>query len=158
MNSGNSEYELYLAQVNTLQERRQNATAIYLSVNAALTGAMAFLFKDGQLTNYLSEIAVFTLLFSGVVACGLWRRIISQYSTLIDWWYTQIRHLEKGMPEKTRIITKEFHELYAPQTGKKRVVGLTRYEIALTWLFTAIYGIFGAVILTVLLVLLIHAR
>ena len=78
------EYELLLNQVNAIVTRRQTVTSTYLSVNAALTGAIAFLFKDGQLPNIVSQISVLTLLFSGVLVCSLWRRLIMQHSTLIN--------------------------------------------------------------------------
>ncbi len=142
-----NEYELFLSHVNNLTERRQNITATYLSVNAALTGVMAFLFKDGQLPGLVSQIAVLTLLFSGIVACGLWRRLITQYSTLINWWYEQLRALEDVTAGSKKLITREFQELYRIRRGKKERVGLTRYEIRLTWIFTAIYSVFGIAIL-----------
>ena len=141
------QYDLLLGQVNNLSERRQSVTTTYLSVNAALTGAMAFLFKDGQLVSPLSQIAALTLLFSGAIACSLWRRLITQYSTLIDWWYTQLRTLETSLPtEEARLITREYQELYNKQSNKKKSVGITTYETQLTWLFTIIYAAFAIAI------------
>jgi len=46
-----SEYTTFLDLVNRLSERRQTVTATYLSVNAALIGAVAFLFQDGSLPD-----------------------------------------------------------------------------------------------------------
>lgn len=146
-----SDYELFLGQVNNLNTRRQMVTTTYLSVNAALTGAMAFLFKDGQLSGFVPLISVLTLLFSGIVACSLWRRLIAQHSALLNWWYTQLRLLEQDMPESRKLITKEHQELYQKGKEKKNVVGLTRYEAQLTWLFTLIYSVFGLAILITLL-------
>ena len=82
-----NEYQLALEQANKLADRRQAITTTYLSVNAALTGAIAFLFKDGRLPDISSQVTVLALLFSGVVACGLWRRLIKHYSALTGWWY-----------------------------------------------------------------------
>lgn len=93
-----NEYRLALDQTNKLADRRQAITTTYLSVNAALTGAIAFLFKDGRLPDVASQVTVLALLFSGVVACGLWRRLIKHYSALTGWWYEQIRSLENQLP------------------------------------------------------------
>jgi hypothetical protein len=106
------EYELFLGYVYKLAERRQSATATYLSVNAALTGALAFLFKDGHLSGLTSLISALIFLFSGVVACGLWRRLITHYSTLMGWWYEQLRTLEDIIPSSSKLITKEYQELF----------------------------------------------
>ena len=143
---GVDEYELLLNQVNNLTLRRQNVTAIYLSVNAALTGAMAFLFRDGQLSGLVSQVSVLTLLLSGIVACGLWRKLIIQHSVLIGWWYEQLRALEGTLSGSKKLITKEYEDLYLKKQDKK-LVGLTPYETRLTWLFTIIYVLFGVLIL-----------
>ncbi len=148
------EYELLLNQVNAIVTRRQTVTSTYLSVNAALTGAIAFLFKDGQLPNIVSQISVLTLLFSGVLVCSLWRRLIMQHSTLINWWYEQLRVLEAANPNSKKLLTKEYEELYMKK-DRKPVVGLTRYETQLTWLFTMIYLFFG---LAIIIALLFHLK
>lgn len=137
-----NEYRLALDQANKLAERRQSITATYLSVNAALTGAIAFLFKDGNLPTIASEVAVLAILFSGVVACGLWRKLIKHYSELTGWWYEQIRSLESQLSESNKLVTKEYQMLYFKQTGKKDT-RITPYETNLTWLFTGIYLVFG---------------
>lgn len=136
-----NEYRLALEQANKLAERRQAVTATYLSVNAALTGAIAFIFKDGNLPTITSEVAVLAILISGIVACGLWRKLIMHYSELTGWWYEQIRSLESQL-EGNQLITKEYQMLYFKQTGKKDT-RITPYETNLTWLFTGIYLVFG---------------
>lgn len=35
----------------------------------------------------------------------------STYSTLVGWWYTQLRALEEKMPESSKLLTKEYQEL-----------------------------------------------
>jgi hypothetical protein len=148
------EYRLALDLANKIADRRQVITTTYLSVNAALTGAIAFLFKDGRLPDVASQVTVLALLFSGVVACGLWRRLIKHYSALTGWWYEQIRSLESQQSEGNKLITKEYQELYFKQTGSKDA-RITPYEINLTWLFTAIYLVFGLAILVAIALRLI---
>ena len=132
------EYRLALDQANKLAECRQAITITHLSVNAALTGATAFLFKGGSLPDISSQVTVLARLFSGIVACSLWCRLIKHYSALTGWWYEQIRSLESQLSERSKLITKEYQELYFKHTGKKDT-RITPYETNLTWLFTTIY-------------------
>jgi hypothetical protein len=143
-----AEYHLFLSHVNTLIDRRQAVTTTYISVNTAIIGSIAFLFKDGQLTGWIQQLSVGLLLISGVIACDLWRKLIAQYHGLLSWWYQQLRVLESNMPESTKLITHEYQELYVSQHSKKiKTVGLTRYEVSLTWLFTLLFVVFGGAIL-----------
>ena len=148
------EYELFLGHVYKLAERRQSTTATYLSVNTALTGALAFLFKDGHLSSLSSSVSALVFLFSGAIACGLWRRLITHYSELMDWWYEQIRTIESSISGSNGLIRKEYQELFINKKGKGPI-GITRYEKVLTWLFTTIYLIFGTAILISLILSLV---
>jgi hypothetical protein len=132
------EYKLFLNHVVGLTERRQTVTTTYLSVNAAITAALAFLFKDGQLSGWVEQVSTMALLAAGIYASSLWRRLIRQYSTLIGWWYEQLRALESSMSEGSKTLTKEYDTLHSEKQGKA-AVGLTRYESGLTWLFTILY-------------------
>lgn len=147
--------ELFLNQINNLANRRQMVTTTYLSVNTVLVGAMAFLFKDGQFPGPASQITALALLLSGLVVCGLWRKLILQHSVLISWWYSQLRAWETNVPEDKRIFTKEYEELYLGKK-EKALVGLTRYETQLTWLFMVIYLVFGLAIVVMLFISLIR--
>jgi hypothetical protein len=149
-----SEYRLALDQVDKLTQRRQSITATYLSVNAALTAAIAFLFKDANLPTVTAQISVLALLFAGAVACSLWRRLIKHYSALTGWWYEQIRSLENRLSESSKLFTKEYQDLYFKVKGKKDT-RITPYEIALTWLFTAIYIISSLAILVMIILKLV---
>jgi len=145
------EYKLFLNQVNKLTDRRQNVTTVYLTVNSAIVGALAFLFKDVQMPSWAYPASAAILLVSGVAACSLWRRLISQYSVLLGWWYEQLRDIETAMPNSRALLTEEYEALYGGGQSQPRV-GLTRYEIRLTWLFTVLYASFGlALLVTVIL-------
>ncbi len=148
------EYQVFLGQVNILTERRQLVTTTYLSVNTAIVGAMAFLFKDGQLGVWTQQASVLVLLTAGLIACSLWRRLIVQYNTLLGWWYAQLRDLEAAMPSSQKLLTREYHALYAKKPNRAPV-GLSRYETRLAWLFTLLYFAFGAAIVVTLVLSLI---
>jgi len=140
------EYEIFLEWINKLTERRQTVTTIYLSVNTAIVGLIAFLLKDYSLSEWIQQASVLVLLVSGVIACDLWRRLITQHSALIGWWYEQLRGLEDAMLESNKLLTREYQVLYLEKQSKTRI-GLTRYETRLTWLFTVLYAALGLAIL-----------
>lgn len=140
-----AEYTLFLELVSKLAERRQAMTSTYLSVNAAIIGAVAFLFKDAELPGWQQQVAVLILFGAGIVACDLWRRLLNQYKTLLGWWYKRLHFLEDAMPECSSLIKQEYDNLYATKKGRPRL-GLSRYEIRLTWLFTTLYVAFALAI------------
>jgi hypothetical protein len=110
-----------------------------------LIGAVAFLFEDGILLGWQQQVAVLVLFGAGVIACDLWRRILKQYHDLLNWWYDQLHLLEKELPGSSRLITKEYEALYAPQPGR-RALGLSQYERQLTWIFSGAYALFAVVV------------
>lgn len=140
------EYRLLLERVDKLVDRRQAATSTYLTVNTAIVGAICLIILNtpDSLRDWQQQIAVLLLLVVGVVACDLWRRLILQYKTLIGWWFEQLREMEGALPESSKLLTREYEELYLQQQGHVRV-GLTRHETGLTWLFVVLYLAFGIV-------------
>lgn len=132
------EYKIFLDHVAGLTNSRQSVTTTYLSVNTAITAALAFLYRDGDLAGLADQVSALALLVAGFVASSLWRTLIGQYSDLIGWWYEQLRLLEGAMPEGSALISKEYDRWYVGEPGNG-TVGLTRYESGLTWLFTMVY-------------------
>jgi len=145
-----NEYQTLIAQINKLTERRQSVSSIYLSVNAAIMTAIAFWVKNSPMMGWKQQASLLLLLVAGIVASDLWRRLIMQYSTLLDWWYKQIRNVEETLQESNKIFSREYQELYSGE-HRKIPIGLTRYEIRLTWLFTILYVIFAFSIICLLL-------
>lgn len=144
------EYRLFLDYVVKMTERRGTITTTYLSVNAAIAGALGLIFRDIQPHVWGQQLAGLVLLLAGIIACNLWRRLINQYSILMKWWYEKLRILEPSMPNSSQLLVKEFKELYQASSGKPSI-GLTHYETQLTWLFTALYILFGIAIAIVLI-------
>lgn len=144
--TNDDEYQLFFNHINSLMERRKSVTATFLSVNAAITGAVAFLFKDGQLQEWPQQISVIVLLIAGIAACVLWRRLIDHYSIMIGWWYGRLRHMESIMRDSSKLITEE----YAQLNNGSLQTRVSTYEVALVWLFAVVYSLFIAGILFVL--------
>jgi hypothetical protein len=148
------EYRLFLDYTIRMIERRGSITTTYLSVNAAVIGAIAFVFKDLQLVETAKLISGLVLIFAGLVACILWRKLIVQYSTLLKWWYERLREIEDQLPASSHVLKREYSELYA--TGKTRGkrppdVSLTDDETWLSTIFMLLYLIAAAVIVALLL-------
>ena len=139
------EYRLFLEQVNKLAERRQSVTSTYLTVNAAIIGAVAFLFQDGYVSGWTQQGAVLVLFVAGIAACDIWRRLIAQHSTLLKWWFERLHDLEDAMEKSSKLIKQEYEALYAKKKGRAPI-GLTRHETRLTWVFTVVYVVFGLAI------------
>jgi hypothetical protein len=151
-----SEYSLFLTHINNLMERRKSVTATFLSVNAAITGAMAFLFEGGQLQEWPQQVAAVVFLLTGIVACALWRRLLRHYSTMIGWWYDRLRELEDKLPESSKLISAEHDQLVEPANGVLKTRAST-YEINLSRLFSGVYCLFIAGIVSVLLFNVVHS-
>lgn len=143
------EYHLFLDYVVKTIERRGTITTTYLSVNAAIIGAIAFVVKDILWDELWKYTAVLGLTVAGLIACNLWIRLNRQYSILLRWWYEKLRSLEEVIPGSHQLLTAEYHDLYAPGS---RNISLMRYERGLAWLFTALYLITGAVLVEMMIV------
>ena len=135
------EYKVTLERTTKLEDRRQGVTATYLTVNSLICGTIAFLVKDSGLNGHREQVAVAAFLVSGIAATFLWRAILKQLSELISFWYSQARALEAKMPNSHSLVTSEFTTLDSASSGR-RALGLTSYERALSWIFTAIYALF----------------
>jgi hypothetical protein len=132
------EYPLFLDQVNKLAERRQSVTSIYLSVNAAIFGVIAFVMKDVQMADWGKRLSLVLLLIAGVIICDLWRRLINRYSELLKWWFEQLRILEEKLSDGSKLLTEEYKALY-----KDEHVGIAKYENKLITIFQMMYAAAG---------------
>lgn len=148
------EYKMFFEYINKLTDRRQIATTIYISVNSAITVAIAFLLKGAPLIEWVQKLALLFLFLLGILVCDLWRRSILQYGTLLGWWFARLRELENEMSESDKFISREYQELYMEGKAENQT-GFTRYEIRLTWFFMTVYSVFGLGVLIVLILGLI---
>ena len=139
-----NQYELFLGHVYKLAERCMTGIASYLSANAALTGALAFLFKNDHPSGLVSLVSALIFLYSGVILWGLWGRIVTHYSALMDRRYIQRRVLKVIIPIR-KMITTKYQKLFTNKQSN-RTIGIVCYQTSLTWLCTITYLVFGLVI------------
>lgn len=145
------EYKTFLDHVDNITDRRPGITTTYIGVNTAIVSVITLILADSKLTEMGQQLATLGLLICGIVSCILWRKLISQYKVILEWWYLQLHLLEEQIPECSRLITKEYQELYI-DIKRKPVIGITRFEVYLTWLFNVLYITLTIFVLFLLLV------
>ena len=134
---------MILDQANLLMERRQNVTTIYLTVNAAIGGAISFLLSSGSLDTVLQKLSLCLVLGAGVVSCRIWIQLIESYRKILRWWFAKLRETELGIDGISNIINQEFEEFYSSNNGKD-AVSLARHEVGLARLLFWVYAVFLA--------------
>jgi len=140
------EYKFFVEQTQRLSERRQASTQTYLAVNTAILAILALLVKDTVLNGWQLAAATAPLFLVGILACGIWYRIINQYRELIGWRYKQLIAMEKGLRACHQMFMREEKKYFKSENGKKRF-GFSRLEVGLPRLFTALYIAFVGLIL-----------
>ena len=78
----------------------------------------------------------------GVLACSIWRRIITEYKALAGWRYRQLIKMEQAMPESYRLYFKEWEDFYKPRAEKKDF-SFSGLELWLPHLFLGLYAVYG---------------
>jgi hypothetical protein len=141
-------YNLVFDHTEKLLDRRQSTTSFYFSVNTAITAVIGLLIKDSGLTGGWLVASVLMLLTAGLIACWIWRSLLRQYEILLDWWYERLRELESTLPNTTKLVTREYQDLYVNVKKKSfsHKIGMTQRELALNWVFTVLYITFAVVI------------
>lgn len=140
------EYTFFVEQTQRLSERRQASTQTYLTVNTAILAILAFLIKDTALNGWHLVVATAPLFLVGILACGIWHRIINQYRELIGWRYKQLIAMEKGLRACHQMFLREEKKYFKSDSDQKRF-GFSRLEIGLPRLFAALYVVFAVLIL-----------
>ncbi len=139
------EYKLFVADTARFSERRQTVTNIYLSVNGAILGFVAFLTKDARLTNWWLVLTVLPLIVAGIVVCLFWRQLVFKYKALVKLRISVLREMEVSMPGSVRMYHKE-DELY-PRNLKGDTIGkslgISNLEASLPMVFIVLYVVFG---------------
>jgi hypothetical protein len=152
------QFKLFSEHVQRLSERRQSAGQIYLTLNTALFGVVAFLVKDAGFRGWgLIGVSV-PLFVVGIMACVIWSRTIVRFKDVIGWYYEQLRAMEATMDGSVQIYTREWKRFYEPLgdrlgglPGSKERYGFSRLEAWLPRLLIALYAIYalGLVLATI---------
>ena len=137
------EYKLLNERAEKLSERRQTTTQIYLTINTAIFGAVAFLIKDSGLRGWALVLTAVPLFCVGVLACIIWLGIAKKLEKFLDWQYDRLREMEQEIPGSSMILTRENKEFYEPTPGKKKF-SFTLQEAWLPRLLMLLFGLYAA--------------
>lgn len=135
------EYTFFAEQTQRLSERRQASTKTYLTVNTAILAILAFLMKDTALDGWPLVLVSTPLFLVGILACGVWYKIIDQYRDLIGWRYKQLIAMEKSLRACHQMFLREDKKYFKSDNGKDKF-SFSRLEIWLPRLFIMLYVIF----------------
>jgi hypothetical protein len=114
------EYKLLYQRTEKLSERRQTTSQIYLTINTAIFGAVAFLVKDSGLSRWALGLVTLSLFLVGLLACIIWLIILVKAEKFLDWQYDRLRDMEKDIPTHFKIFSKENEAFFEPSRGKKK--------------------------------------
>ncbi|MBX2866915.1 hypothetical protein KTR10_03100 [Candidatus Kaiserbacteria bacterium] len=127
------QYELYVDEVDKLNDRRQKTNDFFLAINTAIIAFLGIMirFGDENFTTYL----VLTSL-AGVAICVLWYSLIRNYS-IVSGARFQILHLiEEKLP--IQLFKKEWELLTSGVQGKQ-YMPITHIERNVPWVFIILY-------------------
>ncbi len=136
------EYRLLYERTEKLSERRQTTSQIYLTINTALFGAVAFLAKDSGFPGWEQTLGLLFLFAFGILICFIWLRILLRLEEILRWQYGQLRELEKIIPDSYQLFTKENLALYRPGKGREKF-SFSLLESRLPVILMIIYGVFA---------------
>lgn len=128
-------YKLLVEMADRVSQRRQAANSFYLSVNAGIVGATAYLatLKPGWLSGSVISVA-------GLLVCVVWSWNITSYKTLNSAKWRVINDLEESLP--ARPFHSEWARL-APRGDGKRHTPFHQVERLVPIIFGAVHIIQG---------------
>src|SRR5687767_11257125 len=132
------EYKLLYQRTEKLSERRQATSQIYLTINTAIFGAIAFLVRDSGLAGRSLIQAIGPLFIVGTLICIIWLNIILNLERVLNWQYGQLRAMEAKMRGGVGLFTRENNELFESRKGRKRL-SFTMLEAWLPRILGALY-------------------
>jgi hypothetical protein len=134
------EYRLLYERAEKLSERRQTTSQIYLTINTAIFGGVAFLAKDSGFQGWILTLSFLSLFAFGILVCSIWLSILLKLEKILNWQYGQLREMEKGIPGSFQLFTKENDALYKPNKGEEKF-SFSLLEARLPAILVTIYGI-----------------
>ncbi|MFO1129555.1 MAG: hypothetical protein U1E66_14110 [Rhodospirillales bacterium] len=130
------EYKFFVGNTQHLDDRRQGATQMFLSVNTAIFALVGFLIQDAGVQGQSLTVLVAPLFVLGVLACVLWVSMINRFKRLIGWRFEQLMAMERAIPECHQMYVKEWEAMFRGDAARK-ILGLS----LLDWLPRAILGL-----------------
>jgi hypothetical protein len=135
------EYKFFAQDTQTLADRRQSATQVYIGVNTSIFALIGFLLNDAGL-NGLLHLASLPLFIVGILICVVWDRTVTNYKALIKWRYEQLREMEERIPGSNKIFSREWDTLFCT-THQRREFSFSNLERWLPMIILGLYAVYG---------------
>lgn len=135
------EYTFFAQATQTLADRRQSATQIYIGVNTSIFALIGFLLNDAGLDEML-HLASLPLFVVGILVCVVWDRTLTNYKQLINWRYEQLREMENRMPGSAKVFNREW-EMFFRATEERQGFSFSSLERWLPHIILGLYFAYG---------------
>ncbi len=150
------EYTYFADSTQTLADRRQSATQLYLGVQTSIFGLMTFLLSQANTSGgaeptpeRINESLVLLPLFVvGLLICYVWYSTIDHYKRLISWRYQQLTKMEQELPGSQRMFTREWDEHFQPE-ARRGALSFSNKERWLPLIVVLLYLVYGLALLVV---------
>lgn len=137
-----AQYELYVESVHKISDRRQNANNYFITINTVLISFIGLLFQVKILENirWIKSL----LCIVGIIICIIFGVLLRAYKQLNSGKFDVIHKLEEKLP--AALYDFEWTIL---KEGKDKAVyyPFSHIEMAIPWIFGAIYLILGITLL-----------
>ena len=139
------EYTHFADSTQTLSDRRQSATQVFIGVNTSIFALIGFLLNDAGLSRW-EDLVALPLFIVGVLICIVWDRMISNYRELIAWRFEQLRVMESELKGSYKMFTREWERHFQPQANKTSMA-FSNLERSLPHIVLGLYVIYGVAFL-----------
>ena len=130
------QYRLYVELTDRISERRQTANSFFVAVNTAVVALLGYI--NAEKEPLRAQRFYFLITVAGIILCFLWYRIIRSYRDLNTARFAVVHQMELLFP--LRPYTAEW-DLVGQGHVSKLYKPFTHIEIAVPWLFFALYGL-----------------
>ncbi|NJO67728.1 MAG: hypothetical protein HC826_02030 [Rhodospirillales bacterium] len=135
-----AEYTFFAENTQTLADRRQAATQIYIGVNTAIFGLIGFLTEAANMSGDSLPLLTGPLFAVGTFVCIVWDRTICRYRHLINWRFEQLMAMEKELPGSYRMFCREWEAYFSPEAANKKIA----FSSLERWLPIVVIGLYIA--------------
>ena len=128
-----TQYQLYVTELDKLNDRRQKTNDFFLALNTALIAFLGVMIRFGE-----QDLGLFLILASlaGAAICTLWYSLIRNYSLVSKARFEILHIMEEKLP--VHLFKREWN-LLTKGKKKDRYTPITHVEQNVPWIFIVFY-------------------
>jgi len=137
-----SQYQLYIDSAEKISDRRQNANNYFITINTVLISFFGILFQTKLLENIPWIKSLVSLV--GIIICVVFWFLLRSYKQINTGKFKVIHEIEQKLP-----LGLYDYEWKLLEEGKNNKVyfPFSHIEMIITWVFGAVYFVFGVLFL-----------